>query len=282
MIILLNNLKATCPHCQHRFWQLKEVNGIKFCPQCHCSIYKAASVKRRLFDNDEVLNGAALFIAVYLLLQDNNTQSQLLFSTIFDFLILSIGVFLAVLIINRLICTTFTFFKHNYEPGVDRYDEVQADLRGYIKNSAQDESNKVVLCPSCRSQRLQPITLVRSSARNRAEGSVSSAASKNNKGSGDIRCLNCRTCYQSHHPKPSYYFLVLMYMPALLLGSISFFNIDAFIFNQLPLALSKHDQYLLLACIIGAVVYVMALAFNYYQQYRQSDLRVVKDSETVQ
>ncbi len=277
----IDKLKATCPHCQHQFVRLVSLKTIKFCPQCRLSLYKAPIVKNSLFYQDDVLNGATLFIAVYLLQQDNSTASMLLIGLVFDAVILLVGVTLALLIVKRLFFDDFTFFVRRYEPGVDKFEEVKRDIGNYDGNISS-ANNKVVSCLSCHSQRLQvtrwrPLPMTNKTSRSALTPSQDADNIKSY-----LRCLHCHTHYQIYDRQTPVYYSVCWYIPALLLYGISLFNIDRLIFSRLSLDLPEHDQYLLIACLIGLAAYFIIVAFNYHQQDRVNNLKLVKDSKTAQ
>ena len=277
----VDKLKATCPHCQHQFVRLTSLKTIKFCPKCHLSLYKAPIVKNSLFYKDDVLNGVTLFIAVYLLQQDNSTASMLPIGFVFDAVILLVGMILALLIVKRLFFDDLTLFIHRYEPGVDTFEEVKRDIGNYDGNTSS-ASNEVRSCLSCHSQRLQVTRWRPLSTTNKTSFRDLTPSKDTDNIKSHLRCLHCHTHYQIYDRQTPVYYSVCWYIPALLLYGIALFNIDTLIFSRLSLDLPQHDQYLLMACLIGLAVYFITATLNYRQQNRINNLKLVKDSKTAQ
>lgn len=181
---LLNKTKATCPHCQYRFWRVETCKGISFCPNCHRSVLIKSKQDQDYFVKHPILLFIGLFILFYilsLLLANPNTLINN------DLILLF---FIMVSIVGNI--EEAIKRKKRLLAGIDNLYDVKKDLGDYQSNVGHIGIITAVSCPHCQSQRMQDMYSFKENA---ADELIKVSFSRGIKNKllykNFIGCLNC-------------------------------------------------------------------------------------------
>lgn len=295
---LLNKLKNVCPACHHHFWRVIDIKGIKFCPECHVSLYmprpntivSKKNLQKLLGLDDILITFIVALILVYIVQYASDSQLGYFISnvlTYFNYVFLVLLIIFCIYFFTSITFPNLQLIKRQLCKGVDTVEVVQEDLGDYILSSAVGRKYHITCCADCRSQRLQHIAKFKMNRVRRHPQFKSQAQHCKTKNHlqqeviiTPIGCLRCQSEFEIRSRQDSLFASLLEYaLLLLLLCSLNLGFADVLFSNlplsSLPLTFSTQGKYLFTVFFIMLILLGLKITTRYNIRKKQDALQII-------